>query len=159
MYQMQFSAKQDIDAPIEAVFAAVTDFDGFSTQALRRGAEVQRLDELMGPCAGMAWQVGFDFRGKRRDMRIELLEVIQPSELKVRSATSGLDGHLMLELVALSRQRTRLGVEVELAPKTLSARLLVQSLKLARGSLSKRLRKRLEGFARATEETHRHTSA
>jgi len=155
---MQFSAKQDIEAPIEAVFAAVTDFDGFTTQALRRGAEVKRLDDLMGPCAGMTWQIGFDFRGKRRDMRIELLEVIQPSELKLCSATSGLDGHMTLELVALSRHRTRLGIEVELAPKTLSARLLTQSLKLARGSLSKRLRKRLEGFARATEENYRHRS-
>lgn len=155
---MQFSAQQDIEAPIESVFAAVTDFDGFTTQALRRGAEVARLDDLSGPCAGMTWQVGFDFRGKRRDMRIELLEVVQPGELKLRSATSGLDGHMTLNLVALSRRRTRLGIEIELAPKTLSARLLIQSLKLARSSLSKRLYKRLQGFARAMEENDRHGS-
>lgn len=156
---MQFSAKQDIEVPIESVFAAVTDFDGFTTQALRRGAEVVRVDPLTGPCAGMTWQVGFEFRGKRRDMEIELLEVVRPSDLKMRSTTSGLDGHMTLELVALSRQRTRLGIELELAPKTLSARLLIQSLKLARASLSKRLRKRLEGFARATEERFRQNTA
>ncbi|MCW1956698.1 SRPBCC family protein [uncultured Lentibacter sp.] len=156
---MQFSAKQDIEVPIESVFAAVTDFDGFTTQALRRGAEVVRVDTLTGPCAGMTWQVGFEFRGKRRDMEIELLEVVRPSDLKMRSTTSGLDGHMTLELVALSKQRTRLGIELELAPKTLSARLLIQSLKLARGSLSKRLRKRLEGFARATEERFRQNTA
>lgn len=156
---MQFSAKQDIEVPIESVFAAVTDFDGFTTQVLRRGAEVVRVDTLTGPCAGMTWQVGFEFRGKRRDMEIELLEVVRPSDLKMRSTTSGLDGHMTLELVALSKQRTRLGIELELAPKTLSARLLIQSLKLARGSLSKRLRKRLEGFARATEERFRQNTA
>lgn len=156
---MQFSAKQDIEVPIESVFAAVTDFDGFTTQALRRGAEVVRVDTLTGPCAGMTWQVGFEFRGKRRDMEIELLKVVRPSDLKMRSTTSGLDGHMTLELVALSKQRTRLGIELELAPKTLSARLLIQSLKLARGSLSKRLRKRLEGFARATEERFRQNTA
>lgn len=156
---MQFSAKQDIEVPIESVFAAVTDFDGFTTQALRRGAEVVRVDTLTGPCAGMTWQVGFEFRGKRRDMEIELLEVVRPSDLKMRSTTSGLDGHMTLELVALSKQRTRLGIELELAPNTLSARLLIQSLKLARGSLSKRLRKRLEGFARATEERFRQNTA
>lgn len=155
---MQFSAKQDIEASIEHVFSAVTDFDGFTKQALRRGAEVSRLDALEGPCAGMAWRVSFDFRGKRRKMGIELLEVESPSELKAKSSTSGLDGLMSIELVALSKQRTRLGIVLELTPKTLSARLLVQSLKLARGNLSKRLHKRLDGFAQATEESYRKTS-
>ena len=155
---MQFSAKQDIEAPIDHVFSAVTDFDGFTRQALRRGADVSRLDSLAGPCAGMAWEVSFDFRGKRRKMGIELLDVQAPSELRAKSRTSGLDCLLSVELVALSKHRTRVCIELVLAPTTLSARLLVQSLKLARGSLSKRLLKRLDSFAQATEESFRRVS-
>lgn len=140
---MNFFANQDIDAPIEHVFAAVSDFDGFARQALRRGADVTRLDALEGPCAGMAWKAVFSFRGKERKMRIELLDVDAPNGLKAKSSTKGLETVLVLQLVAMSKERTRMSIDLELIPQTLAARLLVQSLKLARGNVSKRLKKRL----------------
>lgn len=150
---MQLKGIQDIEAPIDFVFAAVTDFDGFTRQALRRGADVSRLDSLAGPVAtGMAWDVAFDFRGKRRQMRIQLAECDAPNMLLAASEMPGLSSTLLLDLVSLSRNRTRLNVALELSPQTLSARLLVQSLKLARANLKKRLTKRLTTFARDTED-------
>jgi hypothetical protein len=56
--------------------------------------------------------------------------------------------------MALSRARTRLVLEIELKPETLAARLLVQSMKLARGALDKRLQVRVAEFAKAVEERH-----
>ena len=152
---MNFSAKQDIEAPIAHVFAAVSDFDGFTRQALRRGADVTRLDALEGPCAGMAWKAIFSFRGKERTMRIELLDVDVPNSLTAKSSTKGLEVVLVLQLVAMSKERTRMSIDLELVPQTLAARLLVQSLKLARGNVSKRLKKRLGVFAQTTEESYR----
>ncbi len=151
---MQLSTKRDINVPIEHVFAAFTDFDGFARQALRRGAEVQRVDTLDGPCAGMGWNVTFDFRGKRRKMKITLTELDAPSRLTAQSKMSGLESELRIELLAMSRKRTRVSIELDLRPQTLSARLLVQSLKLARSNLTKRLGKKLDTFARATEESY-----
>lgn len=151
---MKLSSKKDIEAPIEHVFAAMTDFDGFARQALRRGAEVQRVDDLDGPCKGMVWKTVFNFRGKTRKMRIELADYAAPSGLRAKSKTSGLESELVIELLALSKERTRAHIELELSPQTLAARLLVQSLKLARGNLTKRLGKRLDTFARMTEESY-----
>ncbi|WP_298677279.1 SRPBCC family protein [uncultured Lentibacter sp.] len=154
---MKFSADQDVEASVSHVFAAVSDFDGLARKAMRRGVQVTRLDNLDGPVAGMAWEAVFSFRGKARKLHIELVEVDAPNGLSAKSQTKGLDTRLVLGLVAMSKARTRMSIELELMPQSLAARLLVQSLKLARGTVSKRLKGRLAEFAKLTAESYRHT--
>lgn len=57
----------------------------------------------------------------------------------------------VVDLVALSRTRTRLFVSMELRPTTLSARLLLQSLRLAKGRLTGRLKTRMAEFGQRIE--------
>lgn len=151
---MELSGSQDIEAPIDFVFDEITDFDGFARQALRRGVDVARIDDLQGPVEGMAWKTAFDFRGKRRKMRIQLTQCSRPNFLSAQSRMPGMETEFDAELVALSRTRTRLAIRLELKPQSLAARLLVQSLKLARGNLKKRLGKRLANFVKQTEERY-----
>jgi hypothetical protein len=47
-----------------------------------------------------------------------------------------------------------MAVVLNLAPKTLSARLLVQSLKLAKSNLSKRFKQKVADYARQMEDRH-----
>ena len=49
-------------------------------------------------------------------------------------------------------------MSIELRPQNLSARLLVQSLKLARGSLNRKFDKRMAGFARDIEQRFARTA-
>jgi hypothetical protein len=64
---------------------------------------------------------------------------------------------MKVELVALSRGRTRLSVELELKPRSISARLLVQSLKLARANLNKKFHLRMADYARELEDRSKRT--
>jgi hypothetical protein len=66
---MHFQSQYDIQAPIAWVFQQVSDFPAFERQALRRGADLRRLDGLPRPGQGMAWDVKYQFRGKDRDLR------------------------------------------------------------------------------------------
>jgi len=50
---MIFETKEDINAPIEQVFPHISDFADFERSALRRGAEVARLDNLRTAGPGM----------------------------------------------------------------------------------------------------------
>ncbi|MDF1717797.1 MAG: SRPBCC family protein [Antarcticimicrobium sp.] len=155
---MQFSSKEDIDAPIEEVFAAVSDFDGFERSAIRRGIEVRREDEAAAVAPGMAWDAAFDLRGKRRNLRLVLARLAAPEEMQVESESTGLTGVMTVELVALSPQRTRMAIVLNLAPKTLSARLFLQSLKLAKTSLTKRFKLKVAEFAKSIEESKTRTA-
>ncbi len=151
---MKFTTKEDIEAPIESVFAMVSDFENYERAALRRGAEVERKDRLTAPGVGMSWDVKFLLRGKERDMDITLQDYDSPNEMRFVSGSQGLAGEMEIKLVALSRNRTRMALDITLKPKNLSARLLVQSLKLARNNLNKRFHLRVADFAKDLEDRH-----
>ncbi|MFK7940783.1 MAG: SRPBCC family protein [Roseovarius sp.] len=152
---MQFSAKEDIEAPIDFVFEQLSDFQSFERSALRRGAEVQRSDGKRNVGIGMAWDASFKLRGRRRDIKLELTEYDPPNTMVLTSRSPNMAGDMSIDLVALSRGRTRMSLEIDMKPKTLSARLLVQSLKLARNSLNKRFRKRVAEYAEELEDRHK----
>ena len=155
---MKFSAREDIEAPIDYVFGQLTDFQAFERSALRRGAEVQRIDTCTAPGVGMAWDVAFRLRGKMRDLQMELTDLDAPNGLVLSSRSPGMGGNLVVDLVALSRGRTRMSMDIELKPANLSSRLLVQSLKLARSNLTTRYKLRIAGFARDLEDRYSRTA-
>lgn len=155
---MKFSTRDDIEAPIDYVFARVTDFNGIERQALRRGADIQRLDHAPVAVEGSAWQVAFKFRGKDRKMKATIGKLDAPTLLRVDTAASGITGETTIELVALSRNRTRISATIDLTPQSLSSRLLLQSLKLAKNNLTRKFKSRVTDFAEVVEESYRKSS-
>ena len=143
---MKMNAREDVEAPIEFVYQQITDFQAFERRAMRRGAEVLRVDDLKADGPGMAWDVTFMLRGKQRDVQIQLARLDPPNGLTMASRSPSMGGEMVVDLVALSRNRTRMTLNMELVPKNLTARLLVQSMKLARKSLTRRLRKRVSEY-------------
>lgn len=154
---MKFSTREDIEAPMDHVFAQVSDFPGFERKALRHGADVRRLDH--GPVrVGSAWDIAFKFRGRDRQMTATLNELDPPNQYRIDTASDGLTVTTVVELVALSRGRTRLAVGMDLRAKSLTARLLLQSMKLAKHKLTKRFKARVLEFAEDIEDAYRKQS-
>ena len=155
---MKLDIKEDIEAPIEFVFGQVSDFRAIERAAMRRGAEVQRVDRLSTDGPGMVWEASFELHGKRRDLRLELIEHAPPERLVVMANSPGLGGEMTVDLLALAPAHTRLHVQIDLAPRTLSSKLLVQSLKLARKNLMKRIEARMTGLAEEIGRRYRQSA-
>ncbi len=149
---MQFSGKEDIDAPIAQVFESLTDSAGYERLAIRRGIEVVRLSDRSDMHAGMAWKARFRLRGRKRELNVELETYTPPKLMRFAYRSEGIEGVLVVELMALSPRRTRMSVIFDLRPRSLSARLLIQSLRLAKSALSKRFKLGLADFVRGLEE-------
>lgn len=152
---MQFSSKEDIDAPADEVFAMLSEFESFERAAIRRGIEVERLQDASAPAVGMAWHAAFVLRGKRREAQITLETYDRPNALRFGTTSQGLDGFLEVELVPLSPRRTRMAVVLNLKPRTLPGRLLIQSLRLAKSNLTKRFKLKVADYAKGLEDRHR----
>ena len=144
---MKFSALEDI----EGVFRFLTDFEAFERQAIRRNLDAQRTDSLRQAGVGMAWHTQFRLRRRVRQLDITLSELEAPNSLVFQGRSKGLHTVFSVELIALSPSRTRMTVTLDLSLKTLPARLMVQSLKLTRKTITTRFKTRLHDFARTME--------
>ena len=140
---MHFSSQQDVAVPIAQVFDTLTQFDIYERAAMRRGADVVRKDTLGEAAAGAHWQARFMLRGKERDLAIEIATFQRPTEMVLSLNSSNMTGAVRFELFALSKSRTRLTVETDIRPLTLSARLFVKSLSLTKPTLNKRYSTRI----------------
>ena len=152
---MKFSTKEDLEIPIDDVFEMLSDFDGFERAILRYGAEVSRTDKLGSVGVGMAWKARASVRGKKRDFVVILAEYDRPDQMRFDLTSKNMIGSFLVELVAMSRARTRMRVELDIRPQTLSARLLMQSAKLARNTLNRRYKTRIAHFSNDMEDRHK----
>jgi uncharacterized protein YndB with AHSA1/START domain len=151
---MNFENKQDINAPVEHVFQQLSDFDFFESYAMRLGAQVERMDVFTQPQPGMCWAVKGHFRGKDRDLELTLDSYYPPEALSYFCTTKSLNAVISLDIIPLSRTESRMKVIVDVIAKGLSARIAMQSAKLAKKSLDRKFNARMHEFANIIGEKY-----
>ena len=149
---MKFSSREDIEVAAEQVFAALTDFPALELTAMRRNIELRRLDGLVVPGNGMSWEIRFGLRGKKRMLVASVSEFGAPERLSFEASSPNYEMTLTLVLMALSKKRTRLTVAMEVRPRSPTARLMLQSARLAKASLARRYGDRVKMLALEVEE-------
>lgn len=144
---MKFSGREDIDAPIEAVFLRLTDFETHERSIMRRGVNLRRTDGMDRYGIGMTWDARVKFRGKERNLNVELSDWRDPEILCYVIEGAGLAGTFQFDLLALSAMTTRLAVALEMKPKNLTGRLLMQSMRILKPNLNRRFQSKLSDAA------------
>ncbi|WP_195821531.1 SRPBCC family protein [Roseobacter sp. MH60115] len=155
---MKFSTQEVMEAPIAEVFAMLTRFEYFERSAMRRGADVRRTDDLTGVGVGMTWLASFQLRGRSRELNLEVASYEPPHQVVLDLTSPGLQGDTRFELIALSKSRTRIMVSLEMRPLTLSARMLLQPLKLTKSSLNRKYKDRVASYLDQIEEQYRNSA-
>lgn len=152
---MRFTTKQDIEAPIAEVFRILTDFEAWERAAMRRGAEVARLDKLRNVAAGMAWMTRFSYRSKTRELELKLAQIDPVTLLRFSAMSQAVEGDASIELMEMAAKRTRMHLVVEVTPRSLTARLFLQSLRFARGRIDRKFDQRVAQLAADIETRYR----
>ena len=149
---MKFVATEDIAQPIEAVWARVSDLEAFEDRIARSHPGIRRSPP--GPAGeGTAWTGEAEILGKRRVVTVTAATLRAPDHLAVDAGTDGMAVTLLVELQALGPRLTRMVVTTEAAARSLPARLMLHSAKLARASLAARYKARVAEFATRVETT------
>jgi len=141
---MKLAAKTDLEAPASFVYAVLADHAAWEREALRRGVEVERPADMPLSGVGAGWNLRFRFRGRQRKVRLRIDDMILEQHITVSFEGQSIEGNSTLEVLGLSPRRTRLRVVIEVKPKTIAARIFINTLRLAKGRVQARLEKRLE---------------
>lgn len=140
---MKLTAKTDLEVPAAAVFATLVDHPFWERDAVRNGAEVERLPGTPATGIGAAWSVRGQFRGKARKVQLTITELVENQRVVLALDGPTIEGSARFEVMVLSPRRSRLRVDVEFKPKTLSARLFINTMRLAKGRVQAKFESRL----------------
>lgn len=139
---MKFKVSEDVDAPEAMVWAGFTDFSGFESDARKRGATLTRVGNWGQTALNVEWRGDVVIRGKSRPIAAKVTQHVPRELCVIESRIGGMSCHHEMSFVPLSPEVTRVVLVLDLSAHTLTARLLLQTLKLARG----RVLQRLQGF-------------
>ena len=140
---MKLTAKTDLEVPAAAVFAGLVDHPSWEREAIRNGVEIERPPGSPVTGVGAEWRVRGHFRGKSRKVLVRIEELTQDQKLVLGIDGPSVDGNCRLEVMVLSPRRSRLRVDLEFKPKTLAARLFINTMRLAKGRVQARFENRL----------------
>lgn len=141
---MKFSTRIDKEVTAERMFDALADFDRIERILMRRGVSVSRVDNISA--GARAWDLAFDWRGQRRELRLVLVQFDRPERLALTGQSTPFDLRIDLSVVALAPQRARLIFEMEVKPRNMRARLALQTAKLGKAQIDRKIVKKVEDF-------------
>jgi hypothetical protein len=156
---MKLTAKTDLDIPAAAVFARLTDHAAWEREAVRRGIEVERPADMPLSGIGAGWRIRAPYRGKMRKLLIRIEDMVQDQRLGFKIDSPSAEADAVVEVLMLSPRRTRLRVMVDVRPKTLAARLFLNTIRLAKGRVQSRFEQRLARLGQHIKDSHNRSQA
>jgi hypothetical protein len=140
---MKLTAKTDLEVPAASVFATLIDHPAWEREAIRNGVEIERPVGSPASGVGAEWRIRGHFRGKARKVQVRIEELTQDQRLALGIDSPSIEGTSRLEIMVLSPRRSRLRVDLEVKPKTLAARLFINTMRLAKGRVQAKFENRL----------------
>ena len=140
---MKLTAKTDLEVPAAFVFATLLDHASWEREAIRNGADVDRPGGGPDSGVGAEWRIRGHFRGKARKVLIRVEDLKPDHSLGLLIDSPSIEGNSRIEVTVLSPRRSRVRVDLEVKPKTLAARLFINTMRLAKGRVQARFEKGL----------------
>ncbi|MDO5705157.1 MAG: hypothetical protein Q4G49_08810, partial [Paracoccus sp. (in: a-proteobacteria)] len=83
---------------------------------------------------------------RRRELRLDVVRFDRPENVRIGGTSDPFDLIVDMTIVALSRVRSRLIFEVDLRPRNMKSRLLLQTARLGKAQLDRRFARRVGEF-------------
>lgn len=136
---MKFKVAEDVDAPLDFVYSRMADFSRLEDEIRGRGAELRREGNWTQAAEERAWKGSVTVRGKPRRIDAVIGHMAENDTILVESKVGGMDCSYEMTFYEMSPTITRIAKVLELKPNSLSARLIIQTLKLARGRVLQKM--------------------
>lgn len=145
-FLMKFTLRHDTRLAAEELFTAISDFPRMERMLTRRKVQIARLDPAREPGAGIAWDIAFDFKGKRRELRMDVGQFDRPERVVFYAVSEPVTATITMTVIALTPRKSRVMFEVDARPRHMRARLLFQTAKLGKAQLDRKFADKVGGF-------------
>lgn len=151
---MKLTTKTDLEAPIRFVYATLADFPMWEREIVRRGVEIERPADSPQTGKGATWRVRAPYRGKVRKVQLRIDDAVPDDKMVLALDSASVEGTSQVDLISLSPRRTRMRLTLDIRPKTLAARLFINTLRLAKRRVDARFEKRVAQLAARIEDLY-----
>lgn len=148
---MKFVNHTEVRRSAEAVFTYISKLDALEERARAGGVKVMRLSGDGALTPGTEWEVEGRFAGADRKVEIRLERVKVPSSLIFKNKTGGTEVDFEVQVLPQAANRTRLRTITDMKARSLSARLILQSMRLIRPRINGRIDSALGKLAKRIE--------
>ncbi|MDG4647114.1 hypothetical protein P6F26_01540 [Roseibacterium sp. SDUM158017] len=138
---MKFKVAEDVEAPLSWTWAGFTDFSAVEADIRARDADLERVDGWQVARPGAAWRGSVPVQGRAQPIEARITTFAPEEAIVIESRVGGMACTYEMTLAPLPDGMTRVSIVLELRASTMSARLMLQTLKLAR----RRAMRRIEG--------------
>lgn len=144
---MHFASTDIVEAPAVFAFRQMSDFAYFERLVASSGAGMTRIDTMTEVGIGVLWEVRFALRGRRRKIDLKLSDYIEPKLMQFTGMSDGLLFVFRSELEHVDAERCRLTTRLDVKPRTLAGRMMLQSARLTKPTLNRRYARRVRDYA------------
>mgnify|MGYP002152317409 FL=1 len=139
------------------VWERFIDFSGFEEETRGRGVTLTRVGNWTETAENVEWRGVVTIHGKARPIASRVAQLVAQKLCVIESRIGGMECHYEMNFVPLSTEVTRVALVMDLSAKTLTARLLLQTLKLARSRVLQRLQGLIARQGNEVEAAYRHS--
>ena len=156
---MIFETREEVDVPRDFAFSRFADFTRYEAAARGYGADIRRVNGFTELAEGVSWRGSVTVRGKTRGVEATVTRLDRPSHASMETVVGGMTLVVDLVFEELAPDRTLVQVSANLRATTLAARLIMQTVKLARRKIQSRIDSRIVALANQYEDEYRRLAA
>lgn len=152
---MLFEAREEIETPRDFAFSRFADFTRYEASVRQYGADIRRVNGFTEIAEGCSWRGSAVVRGKARGVEATITRLDRPDHAQMKTTVGGMTVDVDLYFTELGPEKTELRATAQLKATTLAARLILQTVKLARRQIQGKIAARVVALANQCEDDYR----
>ncbi|MCF6274107.1 MAG: hypothetical protein L3J37_13165 [Rhodobacteraceae bacterium] len=152
---MELSYKSTINVPHKFAFERATNFEKFEIEGFGKLAPFEPVSDIRAPEIGARWKTSSEFQGRPRRFSLQLFQ-LEPSQKMVlgnKSEKYDVEAHFDFEDIA--PEETGFSFLLVAKAQSITARLILQTIQLARGRIESSMKADFETMAQKMEAAYR----
>ena len=151
---MELSYTSIISVPQAFAYQRATDFEKFEAEGFGKLSKFEPTSTIRAPEVGARWRTSSEFQGRPRRFSLQLFTLEPDSKLVLGNKSEKYDVEAHFSFDIRSEEETEFTFALVAKAQSITARLILQTIQLARGRIEQSMQSDFEAMARRMETAY-----